>query len=134
MFERILLRNFDVPGSEKIDTYLARGGYQALRKALTEYTPEDLVDMVKRSGLRGRGGAGFPSGLKWGFMPKDPDVTKYLCINADEGEPGTAVGENIIYWDGRNDEGALVNNGIYIVMLKVVKTGEEARMKVAVAK
>jgi len=87
-FERILLRNVDVPNSEKISTYLERGGYQALRKALQEYTPEKLIEIVKASKLRGRGGAGFPAGLKWGFMPKG-DVTKYVCVNTDEGEPGT---------------------------------------------
>ncbi|MDY7041026.1 MAG: NADH-quinone oxidoreductase subunit NuoF [Chloroflexota bacterium] len=87
-FERILLRNVDVPNSEKIDTYLERGGYQALRRALREHTPDDLIEIVKASKLRGRGGAGFPAGLKWGFMPKD-DVTKYVCVNTDEGEPGT---------------------------------------------
>jgi len=87
-FERILLRNVDVPNSEKIDTYLERGGYQALRKALHEHTPDELIEMVKASKLRGRGGAGFPAGLKWGFMPKG-DVTKYVCVNTDEGEPGT---------------------------------------------
>jgi len=89
MFERILLRNVDTIGSEKIDVYLASGGYQALRRALTECKPADLIEMVQKSGLRGRGGAGFPAGVKWGFMPKSPDVTKYVCINADEGEPGT---------------------------------------------
>lgn len=87
-FERILLRNVDVPNSEKISTYLERGGYQALRKALQEYTPDELIEIVKASKLRGRGGAGFPAGLKWGFMPKG-DVTKYVCVNTDEGEPGT---------------------------------------------
>jgi NADH-quinone oxidoreductase subunit F len=87
-FERILLRNVDVPNSERIDTYLERGGYRALRKALHEHTPAELIEMVKASKLRGRGGAGFPAGLKWGFMPKD-DVTKYVCVNTDEGEPGT---------------------------------------------
>jgi NADH-quinone oxidoreductase subunit F len=93
-FEKILTRNVNVPNSEKINTYLERGGYQALRKALHEYTPDDLTEMVRASNLRGRGGAGFPAGLKWGFMPKDNDavgkpVTKYVCVNTDEGEPGT---------------------------------------------
>ena len=87
-FEKILTRNIYVPNSEKIDTYLERGGYQALRKALLEHTPEELIEMVRASRLRGRGGAGFPAGLKWGFMPKG-DVTKYVCVNTDEGEPGT---------------------------------------------
>jgi NADH-quinone oxidoreductase subunit F len=87
-FERILLRNVSLPNSERIDTYLAHGGYRALRKALLEHKPEELIEMVKASKLRGRGGAGFPAGLKWGFMPKG-DVTKYVCVNTDEGEPGT---------------------------------------------
>lgn len=99
MFERILLRNVDIPDSEKIDTYLARGGYQALRKALHDYKPEELIDMVKRSGLRGRGGAGFPAGLKWSFMPKDPNITKYVCVNTDEGEPGTFKDRELVEKD-----------------------------------
>jgi NADH-quinone oxidoreductase subunit F len=86
--ERILLRNADLPRSETIDVYLAQGGYKALPKAL-EHTPEELISMVKKSGLRGRGGAGFPSGLKWSFMPQDPSLQKYVCVNTDEGEPGT---------------------------------------------
>ncbi len=88
MYEPVLLRRVGLERSETIDVYLETGGYQALRKALTEHTPADLIDMVKASGLRGRGGAGFPAGLKWGFMPQG-DMTKYLCVNTDEGEPGT---------------------------------------------
>lgn len=88
MFEPILLRRTTLPRSDSIDVYLANGGYRALEKALHEFKPEELIDLVKRSGLRGRGGAGFPAGLKWGFMPKE-DVQKYLCVNTDEGEPGT---------------------------------------------
>jgi len=87
--EKILLRNVEIPNSERIDVYLKRGGYLALHKALREHTPDELIEMVKKSGLRGRGGAAFPAGLKWGFMPTDPDVAKYVCVNADEGEPGT---------------------------------------------
>jgi NADH-quinone oxidoreductase subunit F len=87
-FKRILLQNIDRPNSEKIATYLGHGGYRAVRKALTEFKPEDVIAMVRASKLRGRGGAGFPAGLKWGFMPKG-DVTKYVCVNTDEGEPGT---------------------------------------------
>jgi len=88
MYEPILLRRVDLPRSETIGVYLANGGYRALEKALHEYRPQELVDLVKRSKLRGRGGAGFPAGLKWSFMPQD-DVRKYLCVNTDEGEPGT---------------------------------------------
>lgn len=88
MEEKVLLRNVGVPNSHEIDVYLERGGYQALEEALKEFTPENLVDMVKESGLRGRGGAGFPAGVKWSFLP--PGVfPRYLVCNADEGEPGT---------------------------------------------
>jgi NADH-quinone oxidoreductase subunit F len=86
--EKVLLKNIDKPDSHRIDTYLAGGGYKALEKALT-IKPDTLIQMVKDSGLKGRGGAGFPAGLKWGFIPKDPAYKKYLCCNADEGEPGT---------------------------------------------
>ena len=86
-FEPILTRNVGVPNSERIAVYLERGGYTALRKAL-QMSPDELIALVKASGLRGRGGAGFPAGLKWGFMPKEA-VTKYVCVNTDEGEPGT---------------------------------------------
>jgi len=85
--EPIITRNIGIPNSEKIDVYLQRGGYTALKKALS--MPRDaLIAEVRDSGLRGRGGAGFPAGLKWGFMPRE-DQTKYVCINTDEGEPGT---------------------------------------------
>jgi NADH-quinone oxidoreductase, F subunit len=72
----------------KIDHYLAHGGYKALKKAL-EMKPEEVINEVKRSNLRGRGGACFPTGLKWSFMPKNSDKPKYLCVNGDESEPGT---------------------------------------------
>jgi len=86
-WEPVLLQRADLPRSDSINTYLATGGYQALRKALREHTPADLIAMVKASGLRGRGGAGFPAGLKWAFMPREG--VRYLCVNTDEGEPGT---------------------------------------------
>jgi NADH-quinone oxidoreductase subunit F len=86
--EPILLRNVGIPNSWEIETYLERGGYQALAKALEEYQPADLVTMVKESGLRGRGGAGFPAGVKWGFLPPGA-YPRYMVCNADEGEPGT---------------------------------------------
>ena len=88
MFEPILLRRTTLPRSDTIGVYLANGGYRALEKALHELKPQELIDLVRKSGLRGRGGAGFPAGLKWGFMPKE-NVQKYLCVNTDEGEPGT---------------------------------------------
>jgi NADH-quinone oxidoreductase subunit F len=83
---RILLP--DDLNSHKIDNYLSRGGYKALKKAL-EMKPEEVIDEVKKSNLRGRGGACFPTGLKWSFMPKNSDKPKYLCVNGDESEPGT---------------------------------------------
>ena len=87
--ERILTRNVDKEDSHALAVYEAGGGYQALRRALRESTPEKVTDEVKRSGLRGRGGAGFPTGLKWSFMPKDMAKPRYLICNADESEPGT---------------------------------------------
>ncbi len=87
--EKILFRNIDVPDQYKIDTYITNGGYRALPKALKEYSPDELIEMVKKSGLRGRGGAGFPAGLKWSFVPKDSPKPRFLLCNADEGEPGT---------------------------------------------
>jgi NADH-quinone oxidoreductase subunit F len=89
--ERILTRNVDKPEAMTLSGYEALGGYQALRKAVTSMTPDAVTDEVKKSGLRGRGGAGFPCGLKWSFMPKevDPKRPHYFLINADESEPGT---------------------------------------------
>ena len=98
MFEPILLQRAMLPRSETIDVYLANDGYQALRKALSEYKPAELIDMVKASKLRGRGGAGFPAGVKWGFMPKG-DVTKYVLVNTDEGEPGTFKDRELVERD-----------------------------------
>jgi NADH-quinone oxidoreductase subunit F len=78
----------DVKNLHQIEYYLANSGYKALRKAL-EMKPDEVIDEVKKSNLRGRGGACFPTGLKWSFMPKNSDKPKYLCINGDESEPGT---------------------------------------------
>jgi NADH-quinone oxidoreductase subunit F len=87
--EKILFKHIEVPDQYRIDTYLKSGGYRALPKALKEHSPGDLIEMVKKSGLRGRGGAGFPAGLKWSFVPKDSPKPRFLLCNADEGEPGT---------------------------------------------
>jgi NADH-quinone oxidoreductase subunit F len=89
MFEPVLLRSMDVPDSHLLATYESGGGYQALAKTLREHTPDEIIDLVKKSNLRGRGGAGFPTGAKWSFVPKQVRKPKYLCCNADEGEPGT---------------------------------------------
>ncbi len=90
-----LLRNREVADIDRMDVYLAHGGYQALKTALTDYKPEELVDLVKKSGLRGRGGAGFPTGMKWGFLPND-GRKRYLVVNSDEAEPGTYKDREII--------------------------------------
>lgn len=108
MFEPILLQRTALPRSDTIDVYLAHGGYQALERALHDISPLDLIDMIKRSKLRGRGGAGFPAGLKWGFMPQDAEV-KYLCVNTDEGEPGTFKDRELIEKDPHQViEGAII--------------------------
>jgi NADH-quinone oxidoreductase subunit F len=87
-FEPVLLRNVGVEGSRALRVYESRGGYAAARKALTTMSPEEVTEITKKSGLRGRGGAGFPTGMKWSFLPKDRTIT-YLCVNFDESEPGT---------------------------------------------
>jgi len=85
----LISKRWGIPNSRKIDTYIQNEGYQALDKALKGMTPEQLIDEVKKSGLRGRGGAGFPTGMKWSFVPKDSPKPKYLICNADESEPGS---------------------------------------------
>ncbi len=87
-FEPVLSRNWNVPDSHTLPVYESRGGYQSARKALTTMDPDKVVALVKESELRGRGGAGFPCGLKWSFLPKDRKET-FMCINADESEPAT---------------------------------------------
>src|SRR6516165_1065885 len=88
-FEPVLLRRILQKASPSLDAYRADGGYRALHKALYEMTPPQVTDVVKAAGLRGRGGAGFPTGLKWTFLPKDHPGPIYLCVNADESEPCT---------------------------------------------
>jgi len=87
-FEPVLTRNAGNPGALTIDGYRKSGGYEGLAKALA-MEPDAVIDEVKRSGLRGRGGAGFAAGVKWSFIPKGKDKPKYLVCNADESEPGT---------------------------------------------
>ncbi len=93
--EHIVMREYDVPNIGLFEVYLEHGGYAALRTAFTEKTPADVVQMVKDAGLRGRGGAGFPTGVKWGFLPKGL-YPRYLLCNCDESEPGTFNNHQII--------------------------------------
>ncbi len=87
--QRIVLRNCGIIDPESIDEYIGSDGYRALRKCLTDMSPQEVIDEVKESGLRGRGGAAFPTGLKWQFTQKASGQPKYVVCNADEGEPGT---------------------------------------------
>jgi NADP-reducing hydrogenase subunit HndC len=96
---RIALRNCGVIDPENIEEYIALDGYKALGKVLTEMTPEQVIETIKASGLRGRGGAGFPTGLKWEFTRKAPGDKKYVCCNADEGDPGAFMDRSILEGD-----------------------------------
>ncbi|AUS97824.1 NADH-quinone oxidoreductase subunit F [Clostridium thermosuccinogenes] len=97
--KRIALRNCGVINPENIDEYIAYDGYKALEKVLTEMTPAEVIDIVKRSGIRGRGGAGFPTGLKWEFASKSQNEQKYVCCNADEGDPGAFMDRSVLEGD-----------------------------------
>lgn len=89
MARKLLLTHIDVPGINTFEVYRQKGGYVAVEKVLKTMAPEDVVEEVKKSGLRGRGGAGFPTGMKWSFLAKPEGVPRYLVCNADESEPGT---------------------------------------------
>ncbi|HZU28000.1 MAG TPA: NADH-quinone oxidoreductase subunit NuoF [Bryobacteraceae bacterium] len=95
---KVLSRRFGMANSASIDTYLATDGYAAIRKAL-EMTPEQIIDEVKASALRGRGGAGFPTGMKWSFVPRNSPKPKYVICNADESEPGTCKDRLLMEYD-----------------------------------
>ena len=96
---RVALRNCGVIDPENIDEYIAVDGYKALTKVLTEMTPEEVIAEVSRSGLRGRGGAGFPTGKKWEFTAKAQGDQKYVCCNADEGDPGAFMDRSVLEGD-----------------------------------
>ncbi|KUK37056.1 MAG: NADH-quinone oxidoreductase subunit [Clostridia bacterium] len=96
---RVALRNCGSIDPEKIQEYIARGGYESLEKAIFEMTPEQVIEEVKRSGLRGRGGGGFPTGLKWEFCRRSPGDLKYLICNADEGDPGAFMDRSVLEGD-----------------------------------
>jgi len=96
---RIVLRNCGNINPESIEEYISAGGYDAARKALTSMAPEELIDEVGKSGIRGRGGAGFPTGTKWGFARKARGDQKYLVCNADEGDPGAFMDRSVLEGD-----------------------------------
>lgn len=97
--QRTALRNCGVINPECIDEYIAMDGYKALEKVLTQMTPEQVIDEIKASGLRGRGGGGFPTGLKWSFAAAQQADQKYVCCNADEGDPGAFMDRSILEGD-----------------------------------
>ena len=97
--KRVALRNCGVIDPENINEYIAMDGYQALAKCLTEYTPDEVIQIVKDSGLRGRGGGGFPTGLKWSFTRKNQADQKYVVCNADEGDPGAVMDRSVLEGD-----------------------------------
>ena len=96
---RIVLRNCGVIDPNEIDEYIARDGYKALEKALFDMTPQDVIDEISKSGLRGRGGAGFPTGKKWSFAAAQPAGQKYMVCNADEGDPGAYMDRSTLEGD-----------------------------------
>ena len=96
---RIALRNCGVINPEEIEEYIGTGGYQALGKVLTEMTPDDVIQVLLDSGLRGRGGAGFPTGMKWKLAKQNDADQKYVCCNADEGDPGAFMDRSVLEGD-----------------------------------
>lgn len=97
--ERVALRNCGIINPELIDEYIALDGYQALGKVLTSMTPAQVIECIKDSGLRGRGGGGFPTGMKWEFASKSVNDVKYVCCNADEGDPGAFMDRSVLEGD-----------------------------------
>jgi NADH-quinone oxidoreductase subunit F len=140
----IILRNCGHIDPENIEDYLAVGGYEALRKALLEMTPEQVIQEVKGSGLRGRGGAGFPTGVKWEFCHNSPSGKKYMICNADEGDPGAFMDRSILEADPNTviegliiggyaigaDEGYIYVRAEYPLAVHRIRTAlEQARKK-----
>ncbi len=107
----MLLRNCGFIDPENIDEYIARDGYSALAKCLTEFTPQQVIDIIKKSGLRGRGGGGFPTGLKWEITSRVQADQKYVICNADEGDPGAFMDRSILEGDPHSVIEAMAING-----------------------
>src|SRR5712664_4707738 len=112
--EPLLLARFKNENSERLDVYRAHGGYEGLKKAVTTMSPDDVINEVKKSALRGRGAAGFPTGMKWSFVPRTTPKPKYIVVNADESEPGTCKDRVLI----ENDPHQLIE-GMLIAALSV---------------
>ncbi|MFC2038177.1 NADH-quinone oxidoreductase subunit NuoF [Chloroflexota bacterium] len=110
----IVLRNCGIINPENIDDYIETGGYQALKTALTQMSPEEVIEEVKKSGLRGRGGAGFPTGVKWEGCRKSPGDTKYVICNADEGDPGAFMDRSVLESDPHSVIEGMVLSGYAI--------------------
>ncbi len=108
---RIALRNCGMIDPENIEEYIARDGYSALGKVLSSMTPEETIEVIKKSGLRGRGGAGFPTGLKWEITRQSPGTEKYVVCNADEGDPGAFMDRSILEGDPHTVIEAMAING-----------------------
>src|SRR5262249_37349409 len=95
----VVLENSGKVEPERIESYIAAGGYQALHRALNDLTPAEVIDAVTRSGLRGRGGAGYPTGVKWATVAKNPGDRKFEVCNADEGDPGAFMNRSVLESD-----------------------------------
>jgi len=100
--KRIVLRNCGIINPEKIDDYIESGGYQAIKKCISKLSPEDVIDIIKKSGLRGRGGAGFPTWFKWNAARASKSTPKYIVCNADEGDPGAFMDRSVLEGDPHN--------------------------------
>lgn len=111
---RIALRNCGAINPEDIDEYIAQDGYLALERVLTEMEPEDVIDLIKESGLRGRGGGGFPTGVKWEFAAAQQEREKYVCCNADEGDPGAFMDRSVLEGDPHSVIEAMIIAGYAI--------------------
>ena len=98
-YEPVLLANIGKPDSHRLAAYESHGGYRTLRRVLKERSSRDVIEIIRQSNLRGRGGAGFPTGLKWSFLPEDHPGPVYLCVNADESEPGTFCNRVLMEFD-----------------------------------
>ncbi|MCY6371452.1 NADH-quinone oxidoreductase subunit NuoF [Clostridium ganghwense] len=112
--ERIVLRNCGIINPENIDEYIAMDGYKALGKVLTKMSPQDVIDVISKSGLRGRGGGGFPTGKKWSFAAAQNNDEKYIICNADEGDPGAFMDRSVLEGDPHSILEAMIIGGYAI--------------------